>query len=163
MFSCSINTFASQIALLCHFLQNQTHQFHQAHNQATALSWLLKKKKFLFSLRTKIPQYRNPQISYQVMSKPTEKAGADILYTCRMLIQRKTHACWIKTSHSLPKYTQKRQLMTHLWKDCTKGRLGLPMTDFLQRVFSTRNKKKIHKIITAITKNLVLHWHHCTH
>lgn len=97
------------------------------------------------------------------MSKPTEKAGADILYTCRMLIQRKTRTCWIETSHSLPKYTQKRQLMTHLWKDCTKGRLGLPMTDFLQRVFSNRNKKKIHKIIIAITTNLVLHRHHCTH
>lgn len=49
LFSCSIFSciFASQ-TLLHHFLENQTHQFHQAHNEATAFFFLLFKKTSFF-------------------------------------------------------------------------------------------------------------------
>lgn len=105
------------------------------------------------------------------MWKPTEKAGADnVPYTCRMLIQRPVHAGQ-KLGTVNQNISSKDRRWYICWKIAQKIEWALPMTDFLQRLFSTRNQGKyiynnntIYKYNNDIYyKNLVLHWHHYTH
>lgn len=87
-----------------------------------------------------------------------------------MLIQRSLHAGW-KLGTVNQNISSKDRQWHICWKIAQKIEWALPMTDFLQRLFSTRNQEKyIHNnnIIykynnNSYYKNFVLHWHHCTH